>query len=67
MLTADDDTIPELIADRRAMREELHALREGNADVVRLDDERARREPKGRRSPPSGSRVGSSSRGRASP
>jgi hypothetical protein len=38
---------PGFVAERRALREELHALRDGDADVVRLDDERARRGPKG--------------------
>jgi hypothetical protein len=46
LATADDDVIAELVAERRAMREELRVLRETNADVVRLDAERARRGPK---------------------
>jgi hypothetical protein len=33
LATAADDDIPELVAERRALREELHALRQGNADV----------------------------------
>jgi hypothetical protein len=42
--TASDDVIADLVAERRALREELRALGESSADVVRLDDERARRE-----------------------
>jgi hypothetical protein len=36
--------IPELVAERRAMREELRELAQVDAGVVRLDEERARRE-----------------------
>jgi len=44
LATADDDTIADLVSERRAMREELRGLRETVADVVNLDAERARRE-----------------------
>jgi hypothetical protein len=44
LTTASDDIIPDLVTERRALREELRALRETSAGVVRLDDERARRE-----------------------
>jgi hypothetical protein len=44
LTTASDDAIVELVAERRAIREELRVLLEGDAGVVRLDDERARRE-----------------------
>ena len=43
---ADDETIGDLVAERRALREELRVLRETSADVVRLDDQRATR-PRG--------------------
>jgi len=44
LVTATDEEIAELVAERRAMREELRALREVDAGVVvRLDDERHRR------------------------
>jgi hypothetical protein len=46
LATAEDDVIPELVAERRAMREELGDLRTARAPdegVVSLDDERARR------------------------
>jgi hypothetical protein len=46
LTTAADEDIPRLVTERRALREELHALREADGGVVRLDDERARREPK---------------------
>ena len=36
LATADDDTIAELVAERRAMREELRALREVSAGVVHI-------------------------------
>lgn len=42
--TGSDNVIPDLVAERRALRDELRLLHEGSADVVRLDDERARRE-----------------------
>jgi hypothetical protein len=45
-VTAAADAIPELVAERRAMRQELAALRDGDAAVVRLEDERARRGPR---------------------
>jgi hypothetical protein len=35
---ASDDVVADLVAERRALRDELRALREGSADVVRLDD-----------------------------
>jgi hypothetical protein len=44
--TADED-IPGIVAERRALREELHALREEQAGIVRLDHKRAQ-EPRGR-------------------
>ena len=46
LATAEDDAIPELVAERRAMREELCELRDARArgeGVVSLEDERARR------------------------
>ena len=43
LATAADDAIPGLVDERRALREELRELREGDAGVVRLDDERPRR------------------------
>ena len=43
LLSASDDMIPDLVAERRALREELRALRERGAGVVRLEAERARR------------------------
>jgi hypothetical protein len=43
LITADDQTIAELVVERRALRDELRALREQMAGVVHLDDERARR------------------------
>jgi hypothetical protein len=46
LATADDDVIAELVAERAALREERRAMREGDAGVVRLDSERARRETK---------------------
>ena len=45
LATADDDAIAELVAERRAMREELRAMREETAGVTHLD-ERASRVPK---------------------
>ncbi len=39
---AADDAIPGLVDERRALREELREVREGDARVVRLDDERPR-------------------------
>jgi len=36
--------IADLVAERRALREELRALRDGTAEVVSLDDERSRRD-----------------------
>jgi hypothetical protein len=44
LTTASDDVIAELVTERRALREELRAMRETSADVVNLDEERARRE-----------------------
>jgi hypothetical protein len=44
LTTASDDVIGELVTERRALREELRAMRETSADVVNLDEERARRE-----------------------
>jgi hypothetical protein len=44
LATADDEAIPELVAERRALREELHGLREAPGDVVGIADERAWRE-----------------------
>ena len=46
LATADDVSVPELVAERRAMREELAAMRERDADVVRLEDERAQKGPR---------------------
>jgi hypothetical protein len=40
-MAADEDILG-IVAERRALREELHAFREGEAGVVRLDDTRAR-------------------------
>ena len=40
--TAADETIAELVAERRALREELHALREASVNVARDDEERVR-------------------------
>jgi hypothetical protein len=44
LAAADDEAITELVAERRALREEFRAMRESGAGVVRLEDERARRE-----------------------
>jgi hypothetical protein len=44
LTTASDEVIPELVVERRALRDELRALRETSAGVVSLDEERARRE-----------------------
>ncbi len=44
LATADDDMVAELVSERWALRLELHALHDGDADVFMLDDERARRE-----------------------
>jgi hypothetical protein len=41
--TADDDSIAELVSERRALRDELQALREVRADVPRLEDRRSQR------------------------
>ena len=41
LATADDEAIPELVAERRALREELHVLREASGDVVGIADDRA--------------------------
>jgi hypothetical protein len=46
LATADDEAIPELVAERRALREELAELRQVDAGVVRLDDARAMRDSK---------------------
>jgi ribosomal protein L29 len=46
LATADDETIAELVAERRSLREELAELRQADAGVVRLDDERTRRRPR---------------------
>jgi hypothetical protein len=43
---AHDDEIPALVTERCALRDELSALRQVEAGVVRLDDQRARRGPK---------------------
>ena len=43
LATADDETIPDLVMERAALRRELAELRQGG-DVVRVDDEPARRE-----------------------
>ena len=40
---AADEAIPELVSERAAMRRELAELRQVDAGVVRLEDERARR------------------------
>ena len=37
LATATDETIADLVAERRALREELRVLREVSADIVRLD------------------------------
>jgi hypothetical protein len=47
MTTAADDEIPALVTERRALRDELRALRQMEAGVVRLDDQRKRWGPKG--------------------
>jgi hypothetical protein len=46
LATADDEAIPELVAERASLRREFAELRDVGAGVVRLDDERARRGPK---------------------
>ncbi len=46
LVTASDDTIADLVAERRAMRAELEQLHQDAGGVVRLDEERARRTPK---------------------
>ena len=38
--TASDEVIADLVAERRALREELRLLREGSAGMVHLDDKR---------------------------
>jgi hypothetical protein len=43
LASADDETIAELVAERRAMREELRALRDAETGGLRLADERAKR------------------------
>ena len=43
LLTASDDALSGLVAERRALREELRAMPETAAGVTRLEDERARR------------------------
>jgi hypothetical protein len=43
LATADDDVIPELVAERRALREELLALKEVSAGMLPLDKTKARR------------------------
>ena len=43
LASAPDAAIGELVAERAALREELRALRDARAGVVRLDDERTRR------------------------
>jgi len=45
LTSASDDVIGELVTERRALREELRAMRETSAGVVNLDEERAKREP----------------------
>ena len=42
LATDDDDSIPELVAERAALRTELRDLQERDAGVARLGDERAR-------------------------
>jgi hypothetical protein len=43
LATADDETIAELVAERRSLREELRELLQVDAGVVRLDGARVRR------------------------
>ncbi len=43
LTTADDEAIPALVEERRALREELGEMGEHGAGVVRLGDQRARR------------------------
>jgi hypothetical protein len=43
LATADDESIPELVAERASLRRELEQLRQVDAGVVRLEDERKRR------------------------
>jgi hypothetical protein len=43
LLTADDDAIPALVEERRAMREELRGMRERGAGVECIEDARKRR------------------------
>jgi gamma-glutamyl:cysteine ligase YbdK (ATP-grasp superfamily) len=45
LATADDETIAELVAERRAMREQLRAMKADSAGVVDLGVRRARRTP----------------------
>ena len=46
LAAASDDAIPDLVAERRAMREELEARRRAASGAVDLDTERARRRPR---------------------
>ena len=45
LAAADDGAIPGLVAERRALREELAALQEQGDGVERLDDKRVKRGP----------------------
>jgi hypothetical protein len=47
LATAEDDAVAELVSERRALREELRAMREGEAGVVQLGEARERLRPKG--------------------
>jgi hypothetical protein len=46
LATADDDAVSELVSERRALREELRAMREGEAGVVHLGEARERLRPR---------------------
>ena len=44
--TDDATTAADLVTERASLREELRAMRGGEAGVIRLQDERARRNPR---------------------
>jgi hypothetical protein len=44
--TDDATTAADLVKERASLRDELGAMRDGEAGVIRLHDERARRQPR---------------------
>ena len=44
--TDDATTAADLVKERASLRDELRAMRDGEAGVIRLDDARARRKPR---------------------